>query len=301
MTSDRTPTGLDAALNAGPSGEFGQKSKQSLEQTLARLVASHVVPRLAVVTKSKVANPGRQSTWTQGHDAGTPFDEAALDAFGTQLTSAPDLELVDTIDQLLSQGHTVATLLLDLFGPTAIRLGDLWNEDKISFVDVTVGVGRLQQLIKALPAGLPVAAQGGRHILLLPTPGEDHSLGVVALADVLQRAGWSVTLGHQMTQAELRSTLRRQQFLAVGFSLSTDVLLDRLTMAIREVRTVLDGAPMPILVGGNAFDRNPLLVSRVGADAAPGGARQTLEYLARFAALEEAASAKAHDPVRAAR
>jgi MerR family transcriptional regulator, light-induced transcriptional regulator len=293
MTSDRTRTVLDVAAPSATTCDASSVQSVNAELALRRVVAGHVVPRLAVVTRSRQAGPvGFGShcavgALAHGQSLGQTTGSIGdfVDGFAAQLLVAPDLDLARFINGLIDEGFGPSSLLLELFGPTALRLGEWWEDDKITFVDVTVGVGRLQHLVKALSPAVPVGRAHGPGILLLPTPGEDHAFGVNMLADVLLRAGWPVTIGHQTTSAELEALVKRQSFAAIGFSLSSDVLVDRLMTAIRDVRRVLDGTDIPILVGGRVFRDNPDLSVRVGADAAPGDARETLTYLSRLASL----------------
>ena len=48
------------------------------------------------------------------------------------------------------RGASVETLYLDLLAPTARHLGDLWDADVCDFTEVTVGLGRLQQVLHEL-------------------------------------------------------------------------------------------------------------------------------------------------------
>jgi MerR family transcriptional regulator, light-induced transcriptional regulator len=294
MTSDRNSTGLDTAPQAGAGSEFGAQPGMTLEQHLARVVASHVVPRLTHLTRARSLNRSnagslayREAAPSDGalrHGSTRP-DQAELDRFVAALIAVADEASTVMTQGYLDRGHSINAILLDLFGPAARRLGKMWEDDEITFVDVTIGVGRLQQLLNNLPPQPKLGPPRHRNVLLLPTPGEDHSFGVAVLGDILERAGWAVTLIHQATAVELRRILKRQHFVAVGFSLSTDALTDRLIAAIRTVRVELDATPTTIVVGGRAFDANLELARRVGADAAPGDAEATLDYLERFMAL----------------
>ncbi len=64
------------------------------------------------------------------------------------------------------------------YGSRRAALGYLWEEDHCSIIDVTLGVGRLQQVLRELSPefqqyrGLPDMR---RRALLLPVPGEQHT------------------------------------------------------------------------------------------------------------------------------
>ena len=67
---------------------------------------------------------------------------------------------------------------MELLEPTARHLGELWQEDTIDFVDVTLGVSKLQRLVHVF-AGLDHVApyDDKRKVLLASAPGDQHSLG----------------------------------------------------------------------------------------------------------------------------
>ena len=50
----------------------------------------------------------------------------------------------------VARGLSVERVYLDLLGPTAQYLGLLWEQDLCDFTDVTVGLGRLQRVMREL-------------------------------------------------------------------------------------------------------------------------------------------------------
>ncbi|NJK90043.1 MAG: cobalamin B12-binding domain-containing protein [Myxococcales bacterium] len=86
-------------------------------------------------------------------------------------------------------------IFLDLLAPVARLLGDLWLIDLCTFTDVTIGLSRLQQLVRELA---PAFEDGhdlrgfGHRALLAPAPGEQHTFGMHLVEEFLRRAGWDV-------------------------------------------------------------------------------------------------------------
>jgi MerR family transcriptional regulator, light-induced transcriptional regulator len=174
------------------------------------------------------------------------------------------------VDALRARGTTVDTLLLDLLAPTARRLGDLWVEDLCDFTEVTIGLWRLEQLLRRLGStdeAMVEAPQTGRRALLLPAPGEQHTFGLAVVADFLRRSGWEVSSSTRSGRHDLTATVRRASFDMVGFSLSCENRLDLLAKSITVVRRASRNPSVGIMVGGHVFNEHPELVARVGAEA----------------------------------
>ena len=132
-----------------------------------------------------------------------------------------------------------------------------------------MGVGRLQQAMRQLSPGLATRPPSGaqpRRILLLPSPGEQHTFGMVMVGDFFRSAGWDVSGGPQ-PNLDAAAAVRRDWFDVVGFSLAVEVHLPRLGPAIAAVRKASVNPSIGVLVGGPIFLSHPGLAAEVGADA----------------------------------
>ena len=180
-------------------------------------------------------------------------------------------------EDMRARGSSVEDLYLDLLAPTARRLGDLWTADSVDFVEVTIGLGRLQQVLREFsPAfhGEVVARSHGRRILMVPAAGEQHTFGLVMVSEFFRRAGWSVWRGLGETNDELVDLVRHEWFAVVGFSVGCETRLDVLAAAIRAVRRASRNRAIGVMVGGPIFVEHPELVAMVGADTTAADARQ---------------------------
>ena len=64
----------------------------------------------------------------------------------------------------------------------------MWEDDRVSFADVTVALCRLHDVMRNLSSSQPPATDTlpqGRRALLVPMPGEQHTFGLVMVADFL--------------------------------------------------------------------------------------------------------------------
>jgi len=154
-------------------------------------------------------------------------------------------------ETLLDQGVTRSKLLYGYIPASAAYLGKCWEEDDLSFAQVTHGLGQLMQISRDLGAGAPVApglSAAPRRALLLRTPGEEHILGLTLTAHRLRANGWLVGIDLGGDLAELSGRYRGSSFDIIGFTASAEQRLDmlarvaeRFSGACPDARLVLGG------------------------------------------------------------
>lgn len=174
------------------------------------------------------------------------------------------------VDAMRVRGISVETIYLDLLAPVARYLGELWEQDVCDFTEVTIGLGRLQQVLHETSSAFGQAAQRpmtGRRVLLLPCPGEQHTFGIAMVAEFFHRAGWDVAGGPAQAAIDPEDMVRREWFDVVGLSLGGETHLGALCECIRNVRKASRNPNVGIIVGGPAFVANPGYAARVPADA----------------------------------
>ena len=171
------------------------------------------------------------------------------------------------VEDLLSGGASPEVLMMTLLAPAARLMGEFWCQDRRDFVEVTLGMARLQQLVRQfrLPSGAPDELQG--HALLVPVPGEQHTFGIRLVEEHLLRAGWQVTAFFKISEAEITRLVAEEAFDFVGFSLSSERLLPVLRSAIRSMRSSSRNKNVRIAVGGVLFDGRSFAPRDIDADA----------------------------------
>jgi methanogenic corrinoid protein MtbC1 len=185
------------------------------------------------------------------------------------------------VEAICESGVAFDDVLLKLLAPAARRLGEMWVNDECSFVDVTVGLNHLHNVMHHLRrnAGNRPAPKRAtdKRALLATAPGEQHIFGLTIVQDFLERAGWSVE-GGIMTRSvgELTKLVREEPFALLGLTLSSERFVEDLKAAISQVRTVAANPNMKIFVGGQVFLNDPGLARVVGADALARDARDAV-------------------------
>lgn len=271
QTGSASPDCVDEMAQWARRGEasgalFGsaQPTPEKRAACLARAIESEVIPRLVAAHRIddtlRASNDGLAGRVSQ----------AEVEAFTASLLGGDETAIEATVESLRRRGLTVEQLLVDLLAPAARQLGHLWTEDLCFFTDVTIGLGRLQRMMRELsPAfGTEVAhPPNGRRVLLVRAPGEQHSFGLSMVAEFFRRAGWEVAAGGEGADTDPITAVRREWFDAVGFSAGSEARLDWLPSCIAAVRRASIHPDIAVLVGGPVFTLRPQLARQLGADA----------------------------------
>ncbi|MEM7778695.1 MAG: cobalamin B12-binding domain-containing protein [Pseudomonadota bacterium] len=169
--------------------------------------------------------------------------------------------------------------IIDFYIPEAARrMGEQWCEDGMSFADVTIGVARLQRVMRNLsidPRQHSHAGRGTTSILVSVVEGEYHTLGAMVLTEQFRRMGVSVRLLLGDDARDTQRIVATGDFDAIFFSVAVAEGLVPVRNLIRQVRQVLP-KPTPIVVGG-AIGISGLDVKKLtGADHATTDAKEAL-------------------------
>lgn len=186
--------------------------------------------------------------------------------------------LLDHVDLLLRRGVSIDSLFVDLLAPAARQLGVLWEEDRCDFIEVTMGLWRLQEVVRELSARFPpeCRAGGANRALFAAMPGDQHSFGTVMIDETFRHHGWRTDVALDPTNAELLEHVARDWFDVVGLTVSCDCHIEPLPSLIRAVRSVSRNPRIIVMVGGRVFVEDPALAIAIGADATAADALQAV-------------------------
>jgi methanogenic corrinoid protein MtbC1 len=240
---------------------------------LAKTIEGELIPRLLLQHRSDVSK--------------LRFAEDATEIVGTtdiarfaKLVIEHDVEVATAqVAAIFASGISLETIFLELLTPTARLLGRMWEDDDCDFMDVTIGLFRLNQLLREISRTFeinPDYQDDPSTIFLAPTPGEQHTFGILMVEEFFRRAGWDVTARMDATSAEIVSVVRKSRFDVIGFSLSFDTFEPALIDLIDAIRRKSLNPNIIVLVGGRWFIDHPERVSLVGADASAVDARQAI-------------------------
>jgi MerR family transcriptional regulator, light-induced transcriptional regulator len=260
-----------------------QTGTDSERERLARTIESEIVPRLLLSSGFSMAqglDDGIRSRLRPG-----PGDIAEL----TRCVMQPEAQdSTDFVAALRRKGVSAEAMYLELFAPVARRLGEYWEADVCSFVDVTIGLSRLQRLIDKQRSshefdGAPDLQ--ARRILLVPARGEQHTFALSILCHFFRRATWDVLASPDDSFDGLIEFVRKEHVDVIGLSLSQDDLIAHLKRDITALRDASRYAGVTVLIGGPAVVRNPGCVSEVGADAMAADALEAVQVAGTYVPL----------------
>ncbi len=195
------------------------------------------------------------------------------------------------IDVLRSEGLSLESIYIELLGPTATHLGALWEDDLCDFAEVTIGLGRLQQILRELGpefrSGIEwgnEAVNLGRRLLLVPASDGHHTLGIQMVADFFARAGWDVWGAGPMAGGDVLRMVRDEWFDVVGLAVGANVGPNCWPRTSGRFARRPAIAGLQVLVAGQTAVAHPDFAAMVGADAVAVDGRQALRYAERLIA-----------------
>jgi methylmalonyl-CoA mutase cobalamin-binding subunit len=182
----------------------------------------------------------------------------------------------------LKKARVSAVALADIYIPEAARrMGEAWQDDQMSWLDVSIGVGRLQSLLREIGTAWAADQAGdtGHGTVLLIVPDrEQHTLGPMVAMGQLRRFGVSVCLRIAPSHNELRSLVAARQFDGVLISIATKDKLESVAKTVEFIRSVA-AHPIQIVVGGAVTTAVEDLVECTGADLASNDICEALETI----------------------
>ncbi|RZI98931.1 MAG: cobalamin B12-binding domain-containing protein [Haliea sp.] len=237
---------------------------------LARAIEHEIIPRLMLAHRAP-----NECLETDLRDA-PRLGPQDVERFARLVLARDDDVAHACVEAMRGRGVPIESIYLDLLAPVARHLGELWEQDLCDFTDVTLGLGRLQQVLRELSPAFGQSIDhptNGRRVLLLPSPGEQHTFGLVMVGEFFRLAGWDVAGGPSDAGVEPAALVRREWFDVVGFSTATDIHLTELQECIATVRQASLNPHLGIMVGGPLFAKHPECVGQVHADAAAADGR----------------------------
>ncbi len=221
----------------------GEPEPDETSELLAT-IESEIIPRLAFAHRADPLSP-----WLCPESRLPPTEEELVEF--ARLATCHDLTgALAFVETIARQGLSLEIILLDLVGATARLLGEQWLSDLRSFTEVSAGLGTLQQVVHILgPSFAPTLPHRGL-VVLVAAPGEQHILGLYMVGEFLRRAGWGVQVSPNISTADLVGLVAAQRVEMLGFSVSTDALLEPLAGLIELVREASCNPSLTIMLGG---------------------------------------------------
>ncbi len=177
--------------------------------------------------------------------------QVQIESLCLALTSEDNEAAAKLIMKIKEQGASAEEIYLTYLAGAARLLGEWWNESRVSFVDVTIGTGRIYSIVRGMShLFVPPERHRLRSAVFAAVPGETHTLGVKMAADLFRKEGWDIELLVGQSHEELIAEITQIKPILVGLSCSSRhalVALAKLVIAIR-----LGSPGTQIMVSGQA-------------------------------------------------
>ncbi len=182
---------------------------------------------------------------------------------------SPIGEATETLCLEFRRARVPMTDMADIYIPEVARhLGRAWEQDRVSFAEVTVGLSRLHTLLHEVQADW-VADSADRSrmsaTLLIVPPQEQHTLGAMILASQLRRKGVSVCIRIAPGMNDLSSLVADGRFDAAMVTLGSKDRLETCAKLVKTLKTMTKGL-LNVAVGGAVVDENRDVLLDAGVD-----------------------------------
>jgi len=170
------------------------------------------------------------------------------------------------LDEGIARGLSVPDLYLSVIERAQHRVGELWQENRLSVADEHVATA-ISQLVMALAyPSLPRTEPNGKRVLVSCVDDELHDLGARMAADFFEMAGFDVRyLGANLPADSLIGMVRDQSPDLVVLSVTMAFHLDAARETVCKLRDI-GGDRLHIALGGQAFAWAPRLPAQFGTD-----------------------------------
>lgn len=284
------------ARDVGSSGgATAQKSTAGLQgpnrDHLASVIVDKILPQLHLLHHDLSASEAEKA-----------FSRRQIVDFSEILIGDDGRAVQQYLQEMRDCGHSEETLFLGLMSESARYLGALWEDDSRTFIEVTIGMARLQRVLCEFNAAFaPTCADGRQRVLLCALAGERHDFGLDMVACFMRHAAWEVDLLKECKAQDVANAVAHERFAIVGLTLSAGSGLEALCRAIQAARAASINPAIGVLVGGPLFRANPDLVTQVGADAMATDAASARLLAKRLLLRQQSSEAAAdHDALRSA-
>ncbi len=247
-------------------------------ETLTQVIEGEIIPRLLLAHRD---DPGRTIA------LGAPPSGVVANDVGTMAAMVLAMDtyaLLRHVEGFLARGVSVRDVFVDLLAPVARRLGEFWEADACDFIDVTMGLWRLQEIVREVSGRTPgIATTGvGRSALFAPVPGEQHSFGSVMVEELFRRSGWQTVSALEGDEADLLGLVAERAFDLVGLTVSVADHLPLAGAMIAALRKASSNPQLVVMVGGAAVGGEAALAIRVGADGTAANAAEAVMQAERL-------------------
>lgn len=264
------------------------------KKELIREVVSTQLPDLIGEIERKVDSSASRTSsnqnWVQSpqikqNQYRNTLDEEEINKLTNLLLDSREGSFELAITVLKTHGASIDYIVLELVPEIARRFGKQWEDDSLSFADVSMGVSKLERVIHKLDylfQANQLDRQQNKAIFISGFPGSQHSLGTLIFANFLTFSGWQV---HRPNQANIDSIVygvSSKMLQAIAISVSTNEQLERLPDFIDLLRQKSQNSKIIVLIGGPLYNKAPEAFDHIQAEVKAFSPEESVQKLEQY-------------------
>ncbi len=276
---------VSAQRTAGPWPIFKlaavARAERSPNEELVKIVQREIIPRLMVVRPASTA-PAPIAPTARETTRIVALDLDAIEAFTRSVLARTAERMNEYVKTLLKDGVCEREIYIQLIAPSARLLVDLWSDDKISYVEVTVSLNRLQHLLHALEDETPYNGNcqtSPRSALFAPSPGGQQTFGFYVVEELFRWSGWRTWVEIDTDDNDIGAKARCQWFDAVCLNVTREADIEAVSGTIETLRRLSRNRELYVVAYGRLCVERPWLVGTIGAHAAASSANDALSIM----------------------
>lgn len=165
------------------------------------------------------------------------------------------------------QGESVRDLYLHVLLAAQEEIGRMWLAGEINVAEEHFSSHATKTVMAQLLPRAPHQPPNGKTVLAAAVAGNQHDIGLQAVADFFEMDGWrTIQLGANVPIGDLVQAVDCFEVDLVGLSASQSTQLETAKHTIRAVRSGPRGDAVKIIVGGLALAGTRELPQKLGAD-----------------------------------
>ncbi len=174
---------------------------------------------------------------------------------------------LDLIVRAVEEGAPIRRIYLDVLLPAQREIGTMWHLGEIDIAEEHFATDTARDAMAILLHSADRAEPNGRVAVCAGVAGNAHDVGIRAVADFFEMAGWrAVNLGGDVPTEDLARAVEVFGADVVALSAAITTQIPAMQLAIDAIRQTPRGSNVKILAGGCAFQETPDIWRKLGAD-----------------------------------
>lgn len=194
------------------------------------------------------------------------------------LLSGDEAGAVRILRRARDEGLDLACTAHVLLEPALAQVGEMWCRGEVNEAEEHLATALAGRAVSRIAASIPPPSPGAPRVVFACLAGEFHELGARVACEIAREAGWDAeNLGANVPREALLCFVTQRRPRAVGLSLSLAAHVPECARTLEEIRRRVPGTT--VLVGGNAFRRDPSLRNLVCADSVHATVEELRDWL----------------------